>query len=179
MKKYLPFIIMILVVAGVLVAVNLVSMNMDKQDLGPSFMFSATDRKGVPYTEAVFSENKITMVNFWEPWCGPCVNEMPDIQKLYSDYKDDGLMVIGVYSNTEMEPRVDQILTSARVKYPIIQNTDSFNKFRSGAVPTTVFFDSSGHVIDMKKDTSKSGQPVVVGSRSYADWEAMIKPYLK
>lgn len=171
---------MILVVVTALVGVNFISANMDKNDpVGPGFMFSATDRKGAPVTEEIFSENKITMINLWEPWCGPCVREMPDIQKLYSTYKDDGFMVIGVYTTGGMEDRVDQVLRSAKTKYPIIMDTDSFKKFRTGSVPTTFFVDSKGQVIDMKMQSSKSGQPVVVGSRSYEDWEAMIKPYLK
>lgn len=178
MKKFIPFIIMVMVVLGVLVGVYFVQKSMDESG-PPSIMFSATDRNGTHYSESVFSENKITMVNMWEPWCGPCVREMPDIQKLYAKYKDQGFMVIGVYSSTDMEPQVDQVLSSARVTYPIIPYTSSFVRFKTGSVPTSFFVDSKGHIIDMNISKSKSGEPVVVGARSYADWEALIKPYLK
>ena len=169
---------MILVLAGVVVGINVLQDQMDNTGSGSGFIFSATDRKGKPCTESIFKENKITMVNLWEPWCGPCVSEMPELQRLYNDYKDKGFMVIGVYSSTDMEFQVSQVLRDANVTYPIIPYNNSFSRFQSGAVPTSVFFDSKGRVIDMKKSTSKSGVPVVVGSRSYADWEAMIKPYL-
>ena len=178
MKELIPFIIMILVLAGVVVGINVLQDKMDSTSGSPSVMFSATDRKGMPYTESVFSENKITMINLWEPWCGPCVSEMPGIQRLYSTYKDKGLMVIGVYTTDNMEFQVSQVLRDAGVTYPVILDDTSFSRFRTGSVPTTFFVDSKGQVIDMKKSTSRSGQPVVVGSRSYEDWEAMIKPYL-
>ena len=76
----------------------------------PDFTFSTTDRDGNTYDERIFSSGMLTMVNFWEPWCGPCVNEMPDIEKLYENYKDMGLQVVGVYSETSMENDVTQIL---------------------------------------------------------------------
>ena len=177
MKKFIPFIIMVMVVLGVLVGVYFVQKSMDESG-PPSIMFSATDRNGTHYSESVFSENKITMINLWEPWCGPCVSEMPGIQRLYSTYKDKGLMVIGVYTTDNMEFQVSQVLRDAGVTYPVILDDTSFSRFRTGSVPTTFFVDSKGQVIDMKKSTSRSGQPVVVGSRSYEDWEAMIKPYL-
>ena len=113
MKKLIPFIIMLLVLAGVVVGINVLQDKMDSTSGSPSVMFSATDRKGMPYTESVFSENKITMINLWEPWCGPCVSEMPGIQRLYSTYKDKGLMVIGVYTTDNMEFQVSQVLRDA------------------------------------------------------------------
>ena len=171
---------MIIVIVLALVGVNFIAMNMDDREItsDPGFTFSTTDRMGVLYTEKIFKGNKITLVNMWEPWCGPCVREMTELQRLYSKYKDDGLMVIGVYSANNMEDRINQILSSSKVNYPIIHYTDSFYKFKSGCVPTTIFIDCNGQVIDMKMQTSKSGQPVVVGAKSYEDWEAMIKPYL-
>ena len=172
---------MILVIVLALVGVNFIQMSMDggKVTSDPGFEFYTTDRMGSPYTEKVFSGNKIIMVNLWEPWCSPCVTEMPELQRLYTKYKDDGLLVIGVYSETRMEDRVTRVLTSSNVNYPIIHYTDSFEKFKTGSVPTTVFFDGNGQIIDMKDSTSQSGEPVVIGARTYSDWEAMIKPYLK
>ena len=65
---------------------------------GDKVIFSTIDRDGNSYDESVFSGNELTLINFWEPWCGPCVGEIPDLQELYEEYKDDGLLIIGVYS---------------------------------------------------------------------------------
>ncbi|MBR4403725.1 MAG: TlpA family protein disulfide reductase [Clostridiales bacterium] len=142
-------------------------------DFSPDFTFKTTDRVGNEYDERVFSSYKLTMINFWEPWCGPCVNEMPDIGRLYEAYKDKGFQVLGVYSETEMEDEVLSIIGKSKVSYPILRYTSEFDRFQTGYVPTTVFVDSKGHIIQMSDGTDS-----VIGSQSYEEWEKIVKQYL-
>ena len=58
--------------------------------------FAATDMDGNAVDESILSGKKVTMINLWAPWCGPCVGEMPDLQKLNEKYADKGFQVIGV-----------------------------------------------------------------------------------
>ena len=132
------------------------------------FAFETTDRDGNIYNESIFSGHKITIMNFWEPWCGPCVREMPDLQKLYETYSDEGLNIIGVYSTPGMEDDVDRVLKSAGVTFTILNYTGVFDVFQTGYVPTTILIDGDGHVTG---DT-------VIGSQSYENWEAVISEYL-
>ena len=142
-------------------------------DFAPDFTFKTTDRSGNGYDESVFASAKLTMINFWEPWCGPCVNEMPDLERLYEAYKDKGFQIIGVYSETGMENDVDDILNNGKVSYPILKYTSEFDIFQTGYVPTTVFVDQNGHIIKME-----NGAETVIGSNTYDEWEAIIKNYL-
>ena len=63
----------------------------------PDFRFSTTDRDGEAYDESIFAGQTLTMINFWEPWCGPCVSEMPDLEKLYQTYRDKGFLILMAY----------------------------------------------------------------------------------
>ena len=42
------------------------------------------------------AKNKITVIDFWASWCGPCRQEMPFMLELYGKYKDKGLGIIGI-----------------------------------------------------------------------------------
>lgn len=146
----------------------------DDPSFTPDFTFSTKDRDGNAYDEQIFSGAELTMVNFWEPWCGPCVSEMPDIEKLYEDYKDKGLQVIGVYSEKTMEADVTTILQNKNIQYPILKYTDEFDQFQTGYVPTTIFVDKNGHVL-----TLPDGEPNKIGSQTYDEWAAIVEYFLK
>lgn len=143
------------------------------ENFDPDFTFSTTDRVGNEWNESVFANAEITMINFWEPWCSPCVGEMPDLEKLYENYKDQGFQIIGVYSETGMEYQVDEILKDCHTTYPVLLYTSEFDQFQTGYVPTTIFVDSKGHVLDIP-----GGDSAVIGSQSYQDWEAIVKKLL-
>jgi thiol-disulfide isomerase/thioredoxin len=41
-------------------------------------------------------KGKVVVVDFWATWCGPCVAEMPNMKKLYAEYKDKGVEFVGI-----------------------------------------------------------------------------------
>ena len=143
------------------------------------FTFSTVDRDGVVYTDAFFADHELTMINFWEPWCGPCVNEMPDIAKLAGDYADKGFAVLGVYSDTSMESDVQYYIDNLGVSYPLLLSTNDFTEYMTDYVPTTFFVDKNGHVWDPGTDRKYSDNPVVVGGQSYEAWEKIIKKFFE
>jgi|GEM_PF-832565 len=135
--------------------------------------FSTTDRNGKKYTDAVFAKSKVTMINFFEPWCGPCIMEMPDLQKLYEVYNRSDFQIFGVYSDTGMEEDLDELLKDAGTKYPILHYAEGFIGLSSQYVPTTVFIDQNGDVI-----TLSNGEYQVIGSQSYEEWKSIVDSLL-
>lgn len=148
-------------------------------DFAPDFTFKTTDRTGNGYDESIFASAKLTMINFWEPWCGPCVGEIPDLEKLYEAYKDKGFLILGVYSEEHMEADVDALIKKTKVSYPILKYDVNFDKFKTGYVPTTIFVDKNGHLVDLGSSNDENGQPYVIGAKSLDEWTAMIKDYLE
>ena len=141
-------------------------------DFHPEFTFRAKDRDMNRYDESIL-EGKLTMINFWEPWCGPCVGEMGDIERLYENYKDRDFQVIGIYSERNMEDEVDEVLDANNIQYLILKYTEDFDIFMSGYVPTTVFVDADGHVL-----TLPDGSRSAVGAQDYDTWAGIVEGFL-
>lgn len=141
----------------------------DNSENSSKFTFSTTDIDGNSVSIDDFSDAKLIMVNFWEPWCDPCVGEMPDLEKLYEEYKSEGLVILGVYSSLDMEDEAREVLDSCGTTYPVLNYVSSMEPFTTEYVPTTVFLDGTGNVL--------TDEPIV-GGQSYDDWKEMIEEYL-
>ena len=117
--------------------------------------FETTDVYGNKVTSAeLFSKNKVTMVNIWASWCGPCVREMPELEKLGAEFAKNGCGIIGVLTDgNEKEGLADglEILKETGVTYPVIKPWSSFeSELHFTAVPTTYFVDSEGNILQVK-----------------------------
>ena len=128
--------------------------------------FSLTTLTGGTLDQSVFSDNKLIMVNYWATWCGPCVSEIPDLQKISVAYKDKGFVIIGVLTGDDDVDGAKQFIADQGLTYPIILPDAFFGDHASGiyAIPTTMFFDSEGNQIG----------EAVVGAKSYEDWTGLI-----
>ena len=136
----------------------------------PDFYFSATDvLSGELIDETIFREHTLTMVNLWEPWCGPCVAEMPELEKLYEDRKDEGFLILGVYAT---EDGMRKVLRQCDITYPVILFQQSFLPYDSGYVPTSFFVDRNGHVLTSPL-ANKNGT-LFVSSDSYEGWAEVL-----
>ena len=137
----------------------------------PDFTFTAEDVvHGGEIDETLFGEHKITMVNIWEPWCGPCVGEMPELERLYEDMHSQGVGVLGVYYTEE---GAAEVLEECGITYPVIRETPEFYQFESGYVPTSFFVDGSGHVL--KSDAADARGILFISSNSYDGWKSVIE----
>ncbi len=81
--------------------------------------FSAQDLDGNPVDTSVFEGSRMTLINVWGTFCGPGLNEMPDLTKLAEEYADQGLQVIGIcWSVIRMRRPGEGRLKSAAVCLP-------------------------------------------------------------
>lgn len=62
---------------------------------------------------------KVVLLNIWATWCPPCKKEMPDLDRLYQDRKDEGLMVFGL-STEDVETQREFATNEVSVSYPLL-----------------------------------------------------------
>ena len=83
------------------------------------FDFVLKDQHNVPVKMADY-KGKVVIVNFWATWCGPCKVEIPDFVKLYAEYKDKGLVIVGVSVDDSAE-QLQAFMREYKMNYPVVQ----------------------------------------------------------
>ena len=108
--------------------------------------FAAHDLDGRVVSPAEW-RGKVTLVNFWATWCGPCRLEIPDLIALQQKYHDQ-LQIIGI-SEDEDAGMVKQFRTEHKITYPVVMTTPEFERMFPGinALPTTFVLDREGRVV--------------------------------
>lgn len=132
--------------------------------------FTLTTLTGETIDDSIISNNKLTMVNYWATWCGPCVGEIPDLQKINEEYADKGFSIIGVLIGDDDYDGARQFMSDTGVTYPVVLPEGVFYTLASGiqAIPTTMFFDSNGQQVGETQ----------IGSMSYSNWVSLIDSLL-
>ena len=92
---------------------------------------------------------KIVVLNFWATWCGPCKEEMPDLQKLYDEYSKEDVVFLTIDCSDDAGT-VKSFLD--KNGYTLPTAVDGYctvsDKYGVSAIPYTIIFDKDGSVVD-------------------------------
>ena len=80
------------------------------------------DATGAEVSLASFA-GKPLIINLWATWCGPCRLETPQLVKLYEQYKDRGLIIVGI-SVDDGPDAVKAFADELKVTYPMLSGMD-------------------------------------------------------
>lgn len=90
---------------------------------------------------------KVVFLNFWATWCGPCRYEMPSMQRLYDELRNDGLEIIAV-NLQENKRQVRQFLDQYGLTFTVL--LDSSGKvgaiYGARSIPITYLIDREGFI---------------------------------
>lgn len=121
--------------------------------------FKTVDLNGNEVTKDVFQNKLLTVVNFWGTACGPCIQEMPELEALAQKYADK-VQFLGIVTDimdTEDAKHIEHakiIIEKSGVTYPNLIPNETFKGTLQGiyGTPTTIFVDPTGNII---------GEPIV------------------
>ena len=117
--------------------------------LRPEQRFTLKDTAGRELSLSdILKENKVVLLNFWATWCPPCQEEIPDLIRLQTQYKDRGFTVLGV-DVAESAKKVSSFVAKHGMNYPIVLDADSevSEKFQVVGIPTSLLVSSDGKIL--------------------------------
>ncbi len=130
------------------------------RDIYEAIDFSLRDQNGKRHNLKDY-EGKIVILNFWQTWCGPCLKEMPDFERVYQDYgqNEEDVIILGVSSpnnsenkkftnETKTDIEIKDFLMEKDVNYPSLLDykAELYTNYGIMAFPTTIVILPDGHI---------------------------------
>ncbi|QOW11921.1 TlpA family protein disulfide reductase [Kaistella flava (ex Peng et al. 2021)] len=108
-------------------------------------------------------KGKVVFINFWATWCGPCIAEMPSIQKLHDKFKDNKDIVFVILEAEGNKTKATKFMENRKLNLPLYYPAGDFPaEFFRGSLPTTVILDKQGNIAHITEGMSDySGQDIV------------------
>ncbi|RDU23864.1 TlpA family protein disulfide reductase [Anaerosacchariphilus polymeriproducens] len=140
--------------------------------------FTTKDLKGNKITNSIFAEKDLTVVNVWGTFCGPCMDEMPELGEWAKDLPEN-VQIVGLVADIDEEndkeyqekkELAEKIVTKANADFVQLIGNKDLKGFLSGivGVPTTFFVDKEGNIV---------GEPIV--GADVEGYKKFVEDYLK
>lgn len=143
--------------------------------------FTATDLAGNEVDQTIFADYDLTMVNVWATFCGPCINEMPELGEVSRQYAEAGasFQIVGIVSDLldrdgnvseALLKNANDIVAASDAGFTHLIPSVSLYPLlgQITAVPTTLFVDKDGNQVGYAQ----------MGSRDKAGWTKVIDEML-
>lgn len=149
------------------------SIKVTSNSVGDLGAFCARNFDGETIDNSIFAGHKLTMINIWATFCKPCIQELPDLQKMSTEMPE-GTQLISIVGDVEDEASLElakQIAKDMGVTFTSIIPDDALKQFldqNMTAYPTTLFVDSNGKIVG----------EVIVGERDMSVYKEVLNDRL-
>ncbi len=118
--------------------------------------FSMETFDGGTFSNKDFEGYKVIVINVWEPYCSSCLKEMPELDELSKEYKDKGLLLVGVQGNAIQYPQDIPLgydaIEPLNISFPMLLADRGFHDevrpYLNDAFPGTWVLDAEGNILD-------------------------------
>ncbi|MGA7562736.1 MAG: TlpA disulfide reductase family protein [Desulfobaccales bacterium] len=157
-----------MMIMGLLLALGLLAMPLASWAAPAAADFTLKDvLQGQDYSLSQF-RGKVVLINFFTFFCGPCRDEMPELNQIYHQYQGQGYQTLGIALSSD-PTQIRFLVKQLGLDYPVLIGNDKVSDAYGSiaVVPTTFIIDKSGNVVQK-----------IEGTRSKAEFEKMIQPLL-
>lgn len=90
---------------------------------------------------------KVILLDFWAVWCTPCVASLPKVAAIGEQYKDEGLVVMGILTDTAQTDAAKRLLALRKIGFPQLLSDGRIEKqYKASGVPHYVVIDRKGNI---------------------------------
>jgi cytochrome c biogenesis protein CcmG, thiol:disulfide interchange protein DsbE len=117
----------------------------------PAPDFTLQTPTGETYTLSEL-KGKAVLVNLWATWCPPCRAEMPAIQNIYDEYKEQGFIVLAINMTTQDNPlNIAPFATEYKLTFPILldETGEISAAYQLRSLPSSYFIDREGVISEV------------------------------
>jgi cytochrome c biogenesis protein CcmG/thiol:disulfide interchange protein DsbE len=108
------------------------------------------DINNIMLTYSEFEGDKLTVIDFWATWCPPCIKSIPELNRLYLEFQEQGVNFVGIsIDGPRNQSKLKPFVNSLGVKYTVLRdvNSEVASDYDVSSVPTLMIFDSEGEIV--------------------------------
>jgi thiol-disulfide isomerase/thioredoxin len=122
--------------------------SLDINAIAPNFSAKTPEGKTISLKECL---GKVTIIDFWASWCGPCRRENPSVVALYNEFHSQGLSIVGVSLDQDLNKWKEAIVKD-KISWFQVSNIKGWNDpiailYQIESIPQTYILDSDGKII--------------------------------
>ncbi|MGD8191879.1 TlpA family protein disulfide reductase [Brevibacillus ginsengisoli] len=135
--------------------------------------FQTTDTNDQPISNEIFKQYDLTLVNVWGTYCAPCKEELPALEKLSKEMKDQNVQILGIVSDgREQEVTAYRMMKEMNLTFTNVIPTDELMKQlqkRLIGIPSSILVNKKGGIVG----------ELVTGARTEEQYRTMINDLRK